>query len=343
LAKAKDEFGSIAINEFLVVHSWRNYWLSVLPVTIVVGAVVWACCAWAHARLSPSDATIGKLDEAFIMAMAGAYVWSVYEMLSRFRSRDLTPDDLLEMMLRHLAAVPIGYAFSLLAIDRVAASMAFVSAAFPLRETRLIFRQIALKKLGQPQGQSSRPNEGHLGKVLDGISDLTIIRLEELQIVTYMDLAYMNPVRLIARTGYSLRHVLAWMDQALLVVYAPSLKLELTNVGLPCALDVREFYLQHFYLEEAKCDRDWKLDETVIELAKATEMPAVFLKEIFQRVYGDPHVSFLAEVWYDQSPAEKTPRESKQEIGALLQSSRTGVADGMASSRSLETPSQVKE
>jgi hypothetical protein len=293
-SSADRDLSSLVRREFLAVHSAANYTVALIPLLIAVGVVVWVCCSWTLAKLDVLPSAVETLEPAVIFALIGAYVWSVYELLGRFRSRDLTPDDLVEMTLRHLAAVPIGHAFSLLVFEKVGAAAAFASAAFPLRDIRLLLRERALKKISQDPREDTRSTEGHVAKVIDGLSDRAIARLEELGIVTYMDLAYVNPVRLMARTGFTLRHILAWVDQALLVVYAPHLKTKFTKVGIPCALDAREFYQTHCKSKE------WRTDPTVMALATELGVSIEFIPEILVRVSEDPHVQFLATIWYPE-------------------------------------------
>jgi hypothetical protein len=52
-----------------------------------------------------------------IMALAGGYIWSVYQILARIRASELSPADLYEIDLGMLAAVPIGLAFSLITVE----------------------------------------------------------------------------------------------------------------------------------------------------------------------------------------------------------------------------------
>lgn len=291
------EFDRILLRDFKAVHGGINYLTSVSAVTFVVGLVVCICCDWALAKLAGHEGGVARLDAAVIMALAGAYVWSVFGVISRYRSRDLIPEDFMEMFLRHIAAVPIGYAFSLIAVDQVAPTLAFVSAAFPLRELRLFMRERALKKMGEQVVVPTRGGDGRLGKLMDSLSDDAIARLEELQIQTYMDLAYLNPTRLMARTGYSLRVILAWIDQALLVVYAAPHKDKLARFGIPCALDAQEFFRDHF------AERDpsrWRVDPAVVALAGTLDLSVEAVHEIFKRVDEDPHVQFLEAIWCDE-------------------------------------------
>jgi hypothetical protein len=307
-SSADRDLSSLVRREFLAVHSAANYTVALIPLLIAVGVVVWVCCSWTLAKLDVLPSAVETLEPAVIFALIGAYVWSVYELLGRFRSRDLTPDDLVEMTLRHIAAVPIGHAFSLLVMEEVGAAAAFASAAFPLRDIRLLIRQRALKKISQDPKEDRRSTEGHVATMIDGLSDQAIARLEELHIVTYMDLAYINPVRLMARTGFSLRHILAWVDQALLAVYAPQLKTKLTKVGIPCALDAREFYETHCMDMATGKAKPWRTDETVKALAAELGISIEFIPEILVRVHEDPHVQFLASIWYPEATPAAHPQ-----------------------------------
>jgi hypothetical protein len=286
--------------EFFGVHSFGNYFIPLFLVTITSAAVVTTIALWADTTLAGAK---GKsIPAVIIMSLAGAYIWAIYEILTRSRSQDLAPTDLSELTLRLVAAIPIGYAFSLLALDGKEGLFAFIAAAFPLRDVRLFMRQRAMKKLEvETRKNESRALEGHLGKVLDGLSDETLARLEELGIITYMDLAYANPVRLMARTGYSLRHILAWIDQALLAVYAPQQKLTLSQLGIQCSLDAREFYEAHCWNPATKKERDWANDASVKALASGVRLEPLLLVEILREVHVDPHVEFLNTIWYSRS------------------------------------------
>jgi hypothetical protein len=311
---ASDDAMKEAIKEeFFRVHSLWNYFLPIVLLSVVTAGVVITIGLWAEAALDHSPSR--TITVTAVMSLAGAYIWALYEILTRIRSQDLTPVDLSELTLRLLAAIPIGYAFSLLALDGKEGLFAFIAASFPLRDVKLLMRQKAMKKLElDSRTNESRVLEGHLGRVLDGLSDVTLARLEELGIITYMDLAYTNPVRLMARTGYSLRHILAWIDQALLAVYAPSLKVRMSQLGVPCSLDAYEFYEAHCWDPAARCPR--ACDEAVVALASGLGIAPVLLIEILREVYVDPHVRFLNAIWYSKGEESAAPEEkSSHEVG----------------------------
>jgi hypothetical protein len=240
---------------------------------------------------------MARVPAAIVFAILGGFVWSMYEILSRRYSRDLTPQELLEIVMRLIAAIPIGYAFSQLAIGRWDAPLAFAASAFPVRDMRRLMRQQVLAKISSTPGSEKLPT-AHLAQVLDGLSNETAARLEELNITTAWDLAYADPVALMARTGYSLRIILAWIDQALLVVYFDGHKTTLSKLAMPCALDLCEFYEKHCLDKETRASKDCRDDPAVVDLANKLEIPASILPERLEALYSDSHVRFLDTCWY---------------------------------------------
>jgi len=243
------------------------------------------------------------VPDAVILALLGAFVWSVYEILSRRYSRDLTPQELLEITFRLIAAIPIGYAFSQLAADKWDAPLAFAASALPVRDLRRLIRERGLAKASAVPGSERLPT-AHLGQVVDGISNETAARLEELNITTAWDLAYVDPVALMARTGYSLRLILAWMDQALLVVYFDGKKTVLGNLAIPCALDLCEFYEKHCMDPATGKPKSCDEDNAVKDLAAKLDIPATILPERLCSLCIDPHLRFLAACWYPEGGSD---------------------------------------
>jgi hypothetical protein len=301
-----------ALNDaFDATHGGWRYVGACIPMIVATAAAVGACLLAVDARLQGSHARAPAfivIQEPAIFALAGAFVWSVYEVLSRVGSRDLGPDTLMQITLRYLAAVPIGWALSLIAAGQVVNTFAFASTVFPLRELRNFIRRWFAKKVGlESTPPQSRAVVGEVAVTLDGVGEDAAARLLELEYATALDLAYADPVRLMARTGRSLRLVLSWIDQALLFVYAPGLKTSLARWGVPCALDASEFYEHHFFDPASKASRAYTNDAYVAALAKRVDADAEILGQIFGNVWRDPHVSFLRVVWYLDAARDPTP------------------------------------
>jgi hypothetical protein len=237
--------------QFWHYHSWKRYIIPLCLVMALSGLMLAFIGLWVADRLHPDDSQAGlisRIDSTFVMALLGALTWSIFEILRRRNSGDLTPVELNDVVFRFVTAIPIGYAFSLLVFDKVSPWLAFVVSAFPLRDLLQLIRKLTLRKIGEtPISSNSTANQGNIGQVVSGISDDAIVRLQELNIVTCMDLAYADPVKLMIKTGAPILLVLGWIDKALMGVYAAPHVSNFERLGLPCALDICEFYCKHCF------------------------------------------------------------------------------------------------
>lgn len=307
-------------DEFYAIHGWNRYMLPLAAVTALSGLVAAFTALWLAGQLNLPDRP--TVPPAFLMAMWGALVWSLYEIVSRRLAGDLTPAQLYESAWRLAGSIPTGYAFSLLVTESVAGMVAFAVSAFPFRDVRQMIRKAMLRKAMEQAAAADgkAPTlQGRISETIAGMSDDTIARLEELGIITCQDLAYADPVRLMIRTGVPLRLVLAWIDRALVAVYAPTYVAALGALGFPCALDLCEFYtircdgLRNAYpksngltpstLTEAEVAAH---AAAVTALAKKLDVPESLLTDhMLRSIFSDPHTQFLIRVWFGPAESEK--------------------------------------
>jgi hypothetical protein len=247
-----------------------------------------------------SGSLLSGIRLPLVMALWGAFVWSLYEILSRRKSGDLTPVELYEVAFRLVSAVPLGYASALLVPESVAAFMAFAVSALPLRDIRQIVRKQSLQKLSEsPTSSSSLSSKGYLGEALSGMGNDTLARLQELNIETVLDLAYADPIRLVIKTGVPIQLALSWIDQALLAVYVLELKPKFEKLGMPCALDICEFYTRNCFDIATGQDKDWRNNQAVKDLSAKLDIPMENLvPQLLRSIFDDPHTQFLVRVWY---------------------------------------------
>lgn len=308
-----DELTSAIYAQFVQFQSWTRYAMSLSLLAVFSAAALYLLCEWTvKIMLSTSPLSpIGPvLPIEAVFALAGAYIWSLFELATRARQGNLTPDELFDVSIRYLAAVPIGYTAEFLTFDQVDGAFAFVAASFPLRDVQRWYRKRALEKMkfeDTPKLESTRA--GYLSQVVDGLGPDTVARLEEIGIVTFTDLAYADPIRIMVKAGFSLRHIIQWMDHAMLAIYALDYKQKLGQNAITCALDAKEFYETHFVTVETYVNERNEVTEvmkprergkcqSIEKVAEGTGIPAVILGEIFGRVTIDPHVEFLAGMWY---------------------------------------------
>jgi hypothetical protein len=279
---------------FKAIHNRGSYLRGTLLVLAVTALATIVILSWLQGKISGLDAAFAAVSTEAVLALAGAYVWSVYEAISRTRSEEMTPDDLYELALRFLTAVPIGYVATLLSIDSADGAAAFVVSAFPLRDVKRMFQERLLKR-AEAQGTEDRDS---LTATIPGLSYSARTRLGELGINTYLDLAYSDPIELMAQSGFSLRQLLSWTDKALLAVYAGDRAPKFAAAGLPCALDVKEFYQDHCFDGDSGELKDWSRCPVMAELASAVGIALPLLPETLCRVYWNPHVRLLDALWY---------------------------------------------
>jgi hypothetical protein len=112
-------------------------------------------------------------------------------------------------------------------------------------------------------------------------------------------------VKLMIQTGAPIELVLAWIDQAMLSVYAAPHKAALATYGIPCALDMCEFYARYCWDVAQGTSKPWQSEPAVRALAAKLEIPPEFLvDQILRSVFEDPHTKFLIRVWYGPATPE---------------------------------------
>ena len=222
---------------FDVCHSWRQCTFPVLTLAVLTIGICLVLYAWVRMQMSPAwhGGPVARLPLPIIMALAGGYVWTLYQVVTRVRSDELGPSDLIELNLGLLSCVPIGFGMSLITLEAktLPALVAFTASAFPVRDMQRFFQEQMMKRafaIDTP-AKTVRPAERNLGTAIDGLSDQTLVRLAELRIVTVLDMAYSDPIRIMMQTGYPLPLVIDWIDQSLLALYVGDKRADLRGWG----------------------------------------------------------------------------------------------------------------
>jgi len=294
-------------------HSWRQYTFPILSLAILTIGICLILYAWSRMQMSPEwhGGPVARLPLPIIMALAGGYVWTLYQVVTRVRSDELGPSDLIELSLGLLSCVPIGFGLSLITLEagRLPSLVAFTASAFPVRDMQRFLQEQMMKRAFAIDSPATtvRPAERNLGTAIAGLSDQTLVRLAELRIVTVLDMAYSDPIRIMMLTGYPLPLVIDWIDQSLLALYVGDKRADLTKMGLRCALDVYEFVELHGLWEpgpdnDPATGRRGTLTEPDLHalqvVAAKLEVDSELVHDLFLRIYSDPQAVVLRRLWY---------------------------------------------
>jgi hypothetical protein len=281
--------------EFLRWQSLAAYAVALVPLTILAASAVVISANAAYTSIQGNEGGSFGVPLPAVAALMGAFVWSLYEIFRHEVDRDLTPQAIWEIVIRYLAAIPIGYALTSLTNNtNIGAALGFGATAFPMKDLRYFIRERVIRAIGA-EAQGAGALEGTLNVTVDGLSAENIARFQEFGIFTFVDLAYADPIRLMTRTGRPLRQLLTWIDQSLVSIYASALRAKFTEAGLPCSLDIAE--VQHRYCAGKTFDECVK-DPRVVALATRIALPVELLPDLLRRIAEDPQVRLLGELWY---------------------------------------------
>ena len=278
--------------QFRRLHGPERYAFPFILVALFSGVDLVACHSWVMGQISSVPVLFPGLPPYVAAALAGAYVWSLYEIINRRNTRDLTSDELYPIAFRLATAVPIGIALAqLLANDRTYTAVAFAATAFPFRDVNRLIRQKVIKgDLRDPVSSDARRFRGYLAETLQGFSPDTVVRLEELNIATVLDMAYADPVYLMLKTGTPIRQVITWLDGSLLATYAGPRTASFAKLGLPCSIDISDIW-RRFKRGAPESANYLKA------LAASLDMKQPVLEDLLRRVEMDPQVRFIFSVW----------------------------------------------
>ena len=152
-------------------------------------------------------------------AMAGAYLWVISDLLIRYRRRDLTPSALFDAAFRFAIAVPLALTITVILPKEGSAipanAVAFILGVFPTNSLLSFLRRTAQKwGLGDDRDADRYELED-----LQGVNTTMAERFAEIGIMTFLQLAYEDPIQLTMRMNLPFRVTLDIMSQAIFALY----------------------------------------------------------------------------------------------------------------------------
>ncbi len=293
-------FGIVAYAVPVVINSLCVF---VLTVTVLTrGGVEFAMRSDIKALLATN------VPSSVVAAVLGAFVWGMYDALSRYRAASLTPESLHFTWLRMLIGGSLApFIAVLFNYGGAADAVAFGLGAFPAKTLNDFIQSQAASRLSI--STSSTPAESPTLQSLQGMTVPTIQTLAEADIDSCQDLAYADPLKLFLRTNISWKVALDFIDQALLFNYIGNDCSKLRPLGIRGSIELAAMH-------ESTGDQSSDDPKAIVaRIAELMNQPVEAVHNLVDTVYYDYQVKLMAALWGDAfaSPAsERAATESQQ-------------------------------
>ena len=222
------------VDELFALHyNWWAYGLAVIFNMLVIAAAVAIAFVQGGIPLGlPAELKfyVLRAPAALTIAMAGAYVLNLYDVLRRYRTNDLSPSSLHFTWLHMIVAAFLGPLLSQAFVPAVALPVAFGVGVFPLKDSLDTVMNLAKKKLEITS--TAQPCEPPTLQKLQGLTGEIIDRLDEEGLTSTVHVAYADPIRLLLRTNIEWAVIIDIIDQALLFNYVGDRIEQLRPIGI---------------------------------------------------------------------------------------------------------------
>lgn len=245
----------------------------------------------------PGKPTVAIVPHVAAYALAGAYLWVVYDLIARYRLRNLIPSAIYNCAFRIAIIVPLAYALGASLAnysDNLGASLAFLLGAFPTSTLFLLARRNAGKMLGMTEDPTQPERPPELEK-LQGVNRPIAEAFSDIGVSTLVQLAYDDPIQLAMRTNLAFYFVLDLVSQALVAIYLDT--------------DIVRRYSIRGSVEASSLATRFFRDEPVAQrvvhqLSHRLDLPIESLAVILYQIAEDPCSKFINAIWSgDEEPA----------------------------------------
>jgi hypothetical protein len=281
-----DEFDRVFDLELNQEYSPALYRVPLLMACAVsVGAAIFLVTAGVHAPILNHVAT------PVYFAVLGAFIWSLWTLITRYTQNDLMPSTFWRILLGYLLAIAYGLLAKTIFNEAFANVGTFVLATVPYSESLAFVRS----RVGSFGFQATASGDRAGLAAIQGLDADTISALEDLGVHNIQQLAYSDLLRLLIKSNFNLGVLVDWMDQAFLYNYVgtkiDALRLRGIRGAIEMAtLDAEENGAPHEFLTSTAAALGVTVDE---------------LKNLIHNLYEDVQLDLIWEIW-DVMP--KNPR-----------------------------------
>lgn len=232
---------------------------------------------------------------SIIAGVIGATLWGLFDMLTRYRAIDLTPESLHFIWLRVLIAGSLGYIFSLGLQADLAIFTAFSVGVFPIKSLKNFLATKFLKQMQFSEKKQVAENP-ELHKI-KGMTETVINRLGEEGIDSIQHLAYCDPIKLLLRTNIEWKVILDFVDQSLLFIYLDDNMVKLKPLGIRGAIELAEIEIALDSKDETEKNHANSMISIISNKINEKEDS---VKSLIRKLYTDTHVEFIWSLWGEE-------------------------------------------
>jgi hypothetical protein len=281
--------------------------LKKLPFAVTIGLTWLACFVVTPAMLVKVGvplrplpdyltAQIAQIDPAVFAGFMGAYIWGLYDCLTRFRVQNWTASSQNFTWLRLLIGTALGGLIGQPFKETYSPLVAFGLGTFPAETLRRWLQGRAGTAVGIDPAQDDPVSPPW--SLIQGVASGTIDRLVEADVLSPVHLATADPVVLYCRTNIEWRTILDLIDQALLATYVGDAISKLRGVGIRGAI---EMAVVHERLTDSEGEVVGEARGVVTMLAKLLGNDEVSVLHLARNLAEDSQVSLIWKLWYRDS------------------------------------------
>lgn len=260
----------------------RHFVIPLLLLCVISGTMLMYVAQWVREIMSATPSGDQNFGIA-IYAVMGAYMWVLYDQITRWWYSDISPGDLYWAGFRFAIAIPMGYAVSEMFTRQVGPAIAFVLGAFPTAGLLSLLRKVGRIKLNL--GEEGGQKESEL-QSLQGIDARIAERFTAQGISTIAQLAEADPIRLTILTNLGFSFVVDCVSQSLLWIYLKDDLDACRKSGIRGAFEVVNLWVR---LRNA----DPEAVQVVTELATRINIQVGSVRNVLREVVSDPYAGFV--------------------------------------------------
>ncbi len=262
----------------------RTYVLPVILYTVVLAVVVSVICVAVGAKVPP-DLMGVPVTSTGAYALAGAYLWVVNDLISRYRLRNLVPSSIYAATFRIVIAIPLATAITVIFKNDFGAPIGFLLGVFPTNTLFLVVRRQVGQRFGLGDDKLSHQHEL---ETLQGVNTSIAETFADIGITTLLQLAYEDPIQLTMRANLSFYFVLDLVSEALVAIYI--------DPAIARRYSIRES-VDATSLNEQFQKGESNAKQVITALAGDLKTPEGIVVMVLDQISGDPCSKFIVAIW----------------------------------------------